>query len=218
MADTTATITPSDNGAQAAPEDNTPETPATEVSTPVDSGQEDTSDTDQAKDSTETQDTHQDAKDSDSQDGAQDSTETDTASGAQEDPQDGSDNQDDDADDSDDNDLDPKVRRMLSKARREASNLRDRAKTAETEVMRLKVAMSSGIPEDAMEFLHGDTQEALEQSAEKLLVMMGYHGRVTPPGGPVETGGNPRRGNFTPVDQARQTADLDTIGSRIYER
>lgn len=131
--------------------------------------------------------------------------------------------EDDDLDDSDDDSddtsgADAKYQRSLKKARREASNLRTRLKDAESKANRYEVAMRAGIPSDAMEFLQGDSLEAMEESAEKLLVMMGYHGRVTPPGGPVETGGNPRRGDFTKVNQARQTTDLDTIGSRIYNQ
>lgn len=134
------------------------------------------------------------------------------------------DDSDDDADD-DAADLDPKARKAMAKARREASNLRSRLRESEAETKaanlratRLEVAMASGIPADALEFIQGDDQEAMEASAEKLLVMMGYTDRVTPPGGPVEQGGNPRRGDFTPVDQARQNTDLDSIGARIYQR
>lgn len=127
-------------------------------------------------------------------------------------------------DDQDTDDLDPKVRKALNKANREAKNLRTRlgeskaeAKAANLRADRLEVAMAAGIPADAVEFLQGDSREALESSAEKLLVMMGYDGRVTPPGGPVERGGNPRRGTFTSADGARSNADLDSIGARIYK-
>ena len=127
-------------------------------------------------------------------------------------------------DDQDTDDLDPKVRKALNKANREAKNLRTRlgeskaeAKAANLRADRLEVAMTAGIPADAVEFLQGDSREALESSAEKLLVMMGYDGRVTPPGGPVERGGNPRRGTFTSADGARSSTDLDSIGARIYK-
>ena len=138
-------------------------------------------------------------------------------------PEDGADTQDDESDADDDQDdesdaMDAKAQRSLRKARREAANLRTRLKDAEATANRYKVAMEAGIPADAMEFLQGDSLEAMEQSAEKLLVMMGYTGRVTPPGGPVETGGNPRRGDFAKVNQANQTTDLDTIGNRIYNQ
>lgn len=129
-----------------------------------------------------------------------------------------------DDDDQDTDDLDPKVRKALNKANREAKNLRTRlgeskaeAKAANLRADRLEVAVAAGIPADAVEFLQGDSREALESSAEKLLVMMGYDGRVTPPGGPVERGGNPRRGTFTSADGARSNADLDSIGARIYK-
>lgn len=211
MADTTAPVTPSTDGAPEAPSQDTQtqDAPVTDASTPDPSTDETDSST---AESTDPQETPQDATDGDSTEDSQDQS----ADDEQESDADGEGDSDDE--DAEDTSTDvERLQRSNRKARREAANLRTRLKAAETEALRYKTAMAAGIPEDAMEFLHGDTQEALEASAEKLLVMMGYHGRVTPPGGPVENGGNPRRGDFTTVDQARQTTDLDSIGSRIYE-
>lgn len=136
------------------------------------------------------------------------------------------DTQGEDAEDSaeDDTTEDPDADKRLAKVRREAKNLRTRLQDSQAETKaanlradRLEVAMAAGIPADAVEFLQGDSRGALESSAEKLLVMMGYSDRVTPPGVPVEQGGNPRRGKFTSADAARSNADLDTIGARIYK-
>lgn len=209
MADTANTPTPSDV-AQAAQDNQTPEDAVTTAeSSSTSEVQGDTApETGHAETTEDTTDTPQAGEPEDT---------------VGDEPEDGSDTQDDDqADDDpagDESDaMDAKAPRSLRKARREAANLRTRLKDAEATANRYRVAMEAGIPADAMEFLQGDSLEAMEKSAEKLLVMMGYTGRVTPPGGPVETGGNPRRGDFAKVNQANQTTDLDTIGSRIYNQ
>lgn len=209
MADTANTPTPSDV-AQAAQDNQTPEDAVTTAeSSSTSEVQGDTApETGHAETTEDTTDTPQAGEPEDT---------------VGDEPEDGSDTQDDDqADDNpagDESDaMDAKAQWSLRKARREAANLRTRLKDAEATANRYRVAMEAGIPADAMEFLQGDSLEAMEQSAEKLLVMMGYTGRVTPPGGPVETGGNPRRGDFAKVNQANQTTDLDTIGNRIYNQ
>ena len=108
-----------------------------------------------------------------------------------------------------------KIRRNLRKKNRENENLRGRLKEAETRANRLEIAMNAGLPANLMKFLHGSSQEEMEENAQELLAELGYSGRVTPPGLPQEAGGNPRRGG---VNAAEQETDLDKIGGRIYRR
>ena len=108
-----------------------------------------------------------------------------------------------------------KIRRNLRKKNRENENLRGRLKEAETRANRLEIAMNAGLPANLMKFLHGSSQEEMEENAQELLAELGYSGRVTPPGLPQEAGGNPRRGG---VNAAEQEPDLDKIGGRIYRR
>ena len=214
MADA-VTPTPNDTGAPAAPE-NTP-APAAETTTDsatdnqtVDNPTPETT-ADNAEAETKAPETPADnAETPDSED-----------AGTTEDPQ-GEDAEDPQGED--DTTEDPDADKRLAKVRREAKNLRGRLQDSQAETKaanlradRLEVAMAAGIPADAVEFLQGDSREALESSAEKLLVMMGYSDRVTPPGVPVEQGGNPLRGKFTSAGEARSNADLDTIGARIYQ-
>lgn len=106
--------------------------------------------------------------------------------------------------------LDEKVRRRLSKTRREAANLRSRLKTETARADRAEVALAAGLPHDAMKFLTGNSREELEANAADLLAMLGYQGRVTP-------SGNPREVGVTPGAQGGVKApDLDSIGARIY--
>ncbi len=108
-----------------------------------------------------------------------------------------------------------KIRRNLRKKNRENENLRGRLKEAETRANRLEIAMNAGLPASLLKFLHGSSQEEMEENAQELLAELGYSSRVTPPGLPQEAGGNPRRGG---VDTAAQETDLDKIGGRIYRR
>lgn len=106
--------------------------------------------------------------------------------------------------------LDEKVRRRLSKTRREAANLRSRLKTETARADRAEVALAAGLPHDAMKFLTGNSREELETNAADLLAMLGYQGRVTP-------SGNPREVGVAPGAQGGVRApDLDSIGARIY--
>ena len=109
--------------------------------------------------------------------------------------------------------LEEKARRTIRKKNRENENLRGRLKAAEARADRMEIAINTGLPADAIKFLTGDTREEMEKAAEELLVMLGYQGRVTPPGVPQEQGGNPRRGG-TP----EQESDLNKIGARMYRR
>ena len=109
--------------------------------------------------------------------------------------------------------LEEKARRTIHKKNRENENLRGRLKAAEARADRMEIAINTGLPADAIKFLTGDTREEMEKAAEELLVMLGYQGRVTPPGVPQEQGGNPRRGG-TP----EQETDLNKIGARMYRR
>ena len=109
--------------------------------------------------------------------------------------------------------LEEKARRTIRKKNRENENLRGRLKAAEARADRMEIAINTGLPADAIKFLTGDTREEMEKAAEELLVMLGYQGRVTPPGVPQEQGGNPRRGG-TPA----QETDLNKIGARMYRR
>ena len=109
--------------------------------------------------------------------------------------------------------LEEEARRTIRKKNRENENLRGRLKAAEARADRMEIAINTGLPADAIKFLTGDTREEMEKAAEELLVMLGYQGRVTPPGVPQEQGGNPRRGG-TP----EQETDLNKIGARMYRR
>lgn len=112
--------------------------------------------------------------------------------------------------------LDQKVRRNMSKTRREAANLRSRLATETTRADRAEVALAAGIPAEALKFLTGSTREELEANAADLLVVMGGQGRVTPLGTPQEAAaqvGAP--GTSVEVNTGE---DLDAIGQRIYAR
>lgn len=109
--------------------------------------------------------------------------------------------------------LEEKTRRIIRKKNRENENLRGRLKAAEARADRMEIAISTGLPADAMKFLTGDTREEMEKAAEELLEMLGYQSRVTPPGVPQEQGGNPRRGGTS-----AQETDLNKIGARMYRR
>lgn len=169
----------------------------------------------QDQDSTQDQDQGQD---NDNQDAADKDADTQD--------QDSQDNEDTDSDDTDDDltddeadALDAKVKRNLSKVRRENSNLRDRLKGETSRADRLQVAMDAEIPASAVKFITGDSVEDMEKSAEDLLVLMGYTGGVTPPGLPVERGGNSHRGNGgVPDSQSANETDLAAIGSRMYRK
>lgn len=106
--------------------------------------------------------------------------------------------------------FDEKVRRALSKTRREAANLRTRLKMEALRADKAEVALAAGLPFDAVKFLTGDSREELETNAADLLAMLGYQGRVTPSGNPREVGVAPG------VRGAEKTPDLDSIGARIY--
>lgn len=106
--------------------------------------------------------------------------------------------------------LDEKVRRRLSKTRREAANLRSRLKTETARADRAEVALAAGLPHDAMKFLTGNSREELEANAADLLAMLGYQGRVTPSGNPREVGVMPG------AQGGVEAPDLDSIGARIY--
>lgn len=182
----------------------------------------------------DTQDQAQDGQDQDTSQGQDNQDQGDTTDNPDQDPdKDTQDTQDADADDSQEDDtadddltedeldaLDAKVKRSLSKVRRENSNLRDRLKAETTRADRAEVALAAdGLPQDAIKFITGTTREEMERSAEELLVLLGYSGTVTPPGLPVERGGNTYRGNNgVPPSQAGNETDLDKIGSRIYRR
>lgn len=182
----------------------------------------------------DTQDQAQDGQDQDTSQGQDNQDQGDTTDNPDQDPdKDNQDTQDADADDSQEDDtadddltedeldaLDAKVKRSLSKVRRENSNLRDRLKAETTRADRAEVALAAdGLPQDAIKFITGTTREEMERSAEELLVLLGYSGTVTPPGLPVERGGNTYRGNNgVPPSQAGNETDLDKIGSRIYRR
>lgn len=216
MADA-VTTTPNDTGAPAAPENT--QAPAAEPTTDsaTDNQTVDTLTPEAPADNAEAETKAPEAP----ADNAED-TDTKDSAGTPEDTRDG--DAEDSAEDDPTDDLDPDADKRLAKVRREAKNLRVRLQDSQAETKaanlradRLEVAMAAGIPADAVEFLQGDSREALESSAEKLLVMMGYSDRVTPPGVPVEQGGNPLRGKFTSAGEARSNADLDTIGARIYQ-
>lgn len=182
----------------------------------------------------DTQDQAQDGQDQDTSQGQDNQDQGDTTDNPDQDPdKDNQDTQDADAEDSQEDDtadddltedeldaLDAKVKRSLSKVRRENSNLRDRLKAETTRADRAEVALAAdGLPQDAIKFITGTTREEMERSAEELLVLLGYSGTVTPPGLPVERGGNTYRGNNgVPPSQAGNETDLDKIGSRIYRR
>lgn len=171
------------------------------------------------------QDTNQDQDNQDQGNTPNQDADSDDDADSQDDDSQDTDSKDDDSQDDDDltddetDALEAKVKRNLSKVRRENSNLRERLKGETTRADRLQVALDAEVPKDAVKFLTGDTVEELEKSAEDLLVLMGYSGGVTPPGLPVERGGKPHRGNGgVPVSQAANEDNLDAIGSRMYRK
>lgn len=125
---------------------------------------------------------------------------------------------DDDADDDMDGGEIPEVyRRKLSKARREAANLRERAKSAEAEVLRWRVGVQAGLAPPLIKRLQGATEAEMLADAEDLLAVAGLGQRTTPPGVPAETTSG-RRGPVDPAELAAAEADLNKIGARIYDR
>lgn len=125
---------------------------------------------------------------------------------------------DDDADDDMDGGEIPEVyRRKLSKARREAANLRERAKTAEAEALRWRVGVQAGLEPPLIKRLQGATEAEMLADAEELLAVSGLGQRTTPPGVPAETTSG-RRGPVDPAELAAAEADLTKIGARIYDR
>lgn len=159
----------------------------------------------------------------DSQDHAQDGGDSQDPK-ANEDPKDPANEDNEDSKDNEDNEdgedispeemdaLDAKVRKSLSKTRREAANLRDRLKGETVRADRAEIALASGLPHDAVKFLTGETREEMEDNAADLLAMLGYQDRATPSGLPREVGGS-LPGTAGPA----QPVDLDSIGARIYK-
>lgn len=58
------------------------------------------------------------------------------------------------------------------KAADRAKQLEDKATKAESEVLRLRVALSKKVPAELIDRLRGDTQEALEADADELLKLV----------------------------------------------
>lgn len=117
----------------------------------------------------------------------------------------------------DDGEVPEAWRRRLSKANREAANLRERAKAAEAEVLRWRVGAQAGLDPTLIKRLQGDTEAEMLADAEELLELSGRGQRTTPPGVPAElTSG--RRGPVDAAELAAAEADLTKIGARIYDR
>lgn len=73
------------------------------------------------------------------------------------------------------------------------------ALSARTELLRYKVAAAKGIPENALKFLHGSTEEELTASAEDILGLIGTAGGK-PAVAPIKTQGNPTDANVSTGD------------------
>lgn len=124
--------------------------------------------------------------------------------------------EDDSADDLTDDDLealDSKARRSVSKVRRENANLRTRLAAETQRADRAEIAHQANLPADAVKFLTGDTREDMEKNAADLVAMLGYGGRVTPGGLPMESA--PGDGS-KPLPEVTPEQELDSIGARMY--
>ena len=124
--------------------------------------------------------------------------------------------EDDSADDLTDDDLealDSKARRSVSKVRRENANLRSRLAAETLRADRAEIAHQANLPADAVKFLTGDTREDMEKNAADLVAMLGYGGRVTPGGLPMESA--PGDGS-KPLPAVTPEQELDSIGARMY--
>lgn len=122
------------------------------------------------------------------------------------------DDEEDDLTDDEAGKLDSKVKAKLSKKNREAANLRDRLGKESLRADRAEVALAIGLDADAATLLAGDTREAIEESAEKLLVLLGHKERVTPAGLPKEKSGKQH------VSAPDSEVSLDDIGARMFKR
>lgn len=119
----------------------------------------------------------------------------------------------------------------IRKANQEAKNLRDRAKNAEqeaaankegaekvpaleAEIMRLRIALKHGLPENLAKRLSGDTEEELLADAEELLSMF--------PGGKQPPTQQPRerlRGGGDPTgQQSDPTVDSRKFAESIFDK
>lgn len=124
---------------------------------------------------------------------------------------------DDGDDDGGDGEVPAVWRRNLSKARREAANLRDRAKAAEADALKWRVGAEAGLEPALIKRLQGSTETELLADAEELLELYGRGRRTTPPGVPAEVV-NGRRGAVDPAELAAAESDLSKIGARMYDR
>jgi flagellar biosynthesis GTPase FlhF len=73
------------------------------------------------------------------------------------------------------------------------------AVSARTELLRYRVAAAKGIPENALKFLNGSTEEELTASAEDILSLIGTAG-TKPAVAPIKTQGNPQDANVSTGD------------------
>lgn len=131
---------------------------------------------------------------------------------------------DDGDDDGGDGEVPAVWRRNLSKARREAANLRDRAKAAEArakaaeaDALKWRVGAEAGLEPALIKRLQGSAEAELLADAEELLELYGRGRRTTPPGVPAEVVDG-RRGAVDPDELAAAESDLSKIGARMYDR
>jgi hypothetical protein len=75
------------------------------------------------------------------------------------------------------------------------------AASARTELLRYKVSAAKGIPETALKFLSGNTEEELAASADEILALLGTAGTTKPALAPVRTQGASK-------DAAASTGDV----------
>ena len=83
-----------------------------------------------------------------------------------------------------------------------------RAKQAETEAMRLRVAAETGLPSDLQEFLTGDSEDQLRERASKLLAATNAASEPRRPAPDPSQGAKPSSGagdQLTRADLARMT-------------
>lgn len=139
------------------------------------------------------------------------------------------DEQNDHTDDHEESFNAPEALKKIRKQNRELASLRARAKEAEqkanqtteekdreiqnlrTEILRTKVGAKTGLPEQIVERLKGDTEEELLADAEQFLEFM------SPKRPPSQKPKEALRGGGRPAEEPEET-DLEKIADRMFGR
>ena len=153
-----------------------------------------------------TVDTEPEKGEDDPGDGEKADSKPDEKSGDQDEADDG-----DDGDlDEDDDRLDAKVRRRIREKNRENRRLRDRATTAERQVLAYRVADKSGLPLSLADRLKGTTEDELAADAADMLALLGRKSRVSPTDLPDD--------GRKVAGQGGENVSYDDLASKMYSR